>query len=254
MNAYNLTSGKIRRKRIFATGDKLEKKLSSSGNAKARQTRTSLRKRVKRKSYHHGSLHEAFLEAAEKVLQREGLIGLTVRGIAREAGVSHAAATHHFLDKRGVLSELAAVGHTRLAETLASHASGMEPGPPKRKALGRGYVAFAVRHPDLFRLMSNGEFLDFERPALQRALRISSRALAGVFDVEAETSTSKFTPLSENQAISLTAGWGFVHGLANLLIDHRLDRLAAGVNPTMNADALVEKVIRYSVFELRKDE
>ena len=60
--------------------------------------------------YHHGSLHEALLQAAETILEREGLQGLTLRAAAREAGVSHAAPTHHFGDMTGLLSDLAAAG------------------------------------------------------------------------------------------------------------------------------------------------
>src|SRR5258708_26387477 len=60
--------------------------------------------------YHHGDLHEALLQAAERVLERDGIAGLTLRAVAREAGVSHAAPTHHFGDLTGLLSELAAIG------------------------------------------------------------------------------------------------------------------------------------------------
>src|ERR1700704_3323273 len=60
--------------------------------------------------YHHGDLREALLQAAERVLERDGLAGLTLRAVAREAGVSHAAPTHHFGDLTGLVSELAAIG------------------------------------------------------------------------------------------------------------------------------------------------
>src|SRR5450432_2165923 len=60
--------------------------------------------------YHHGALRDALLKAAERVLERDGLSGLTLRAVAREAGVSHAAPTHHFGDLTGLVSELAAIG------------------------------------------------------------------------------------------------------------------------------------------------
>src|SRR3982751_372137 len=75
--------------------------------------------------YHHGALRDALLEAAERVLERDGLPGLTLRAVAREAGVSHAAPTHHFGDLTGLLSELAAIGYTRFnAAMIAANASG----------------------------------------------------------------------------------------------------------------------------------
>src|SRR5947199_7464628 len=74
-------------------------------------------------SYHHGDLHDALLNAAETVLERDGVQGLTLRAAAREAGVSHAAPTHHFGDMTGLLSELAAVGFRRFGAALRDAAS-----------------------------------------------------------------------------------------------------------------------------------
>src|SRR6201993_1506468 len=75
--------------------------------------------------YHHGALRDALLQAAEKVLERDGLPGLTLRAVAREAGVSHAAPTHHFGDLTGLLSELAAIGYRQFNEAMrAANASG----------------------------------------------------------------------------------------------------------------------------------
>src|SRR3989454_429604 len=75
--------------------------------------------------YHHGALRDALLEAAERVLERDGLAGLTLRAVAREAGVSHAAPTHHFGDLTGLVSELAAIGFRQFntAMELADAAS-----------------------------------------------------------------------------------------------------------------------------------
>ena len=70
--------------------------------------------------YHHGALHQALLGAAEIVLERDGLQGLTLRAVAREAGVSHAAPTHHFGDLTGLMSELAALGFRRFNAAMAS--------------------------------------------------------------------------------------------------------------------------------------
>src|SRR3981189_2455964 len=68
--------------------------------------------------YHPGALRDALLEAAERVLERDGLQGLTLRAVAREAGVSHAAPTHHFGDLTGLLSELAAIGLREFNTTM----------------------------------------------------------------------------------------------------------------------------------------
>src|ERR1700704_6236689 len=78
---------------------------------------------VKEARYHHGALHEALLEAAEKVLERDGLQGLTLRAVAREAGVSHAAPAHHFGDLTGLVSELAAIGFRQFNAAMAAAGS-----------------------------------------------------------------------------------------------------------------------------------
>ena len=70
--------------------------------------------------YHHGALRDALLKAAETVLERDGLAGLTLRAVAREAGVSHAAPTHHFGDLTGLVSELAAIGFRQFNAAMAA--------------------------------------------------------------------------------------------------------------------------------------
>ncbi len=196
--------------------------------------------------YHHGSLPDALLQAAEAVLRRDGLRGLTLRAIAREAGVSHTAPQHHFGDTAGVLSELAAIGHRRLAAAMTEHAHDMPQGKVRRKATARGYIDFALNNPDLFRLMSRNELLNPERPSLVEARRMSARGLAGVFDPplnEPSAAHDAFADLSAAQAVAMTAVWAYVHGLASLLIDNRLTRLADATEAFRDPLELVEAAI-----------
>jgi AcrR family transcriptional regulator len=206
-------------------------------------------KSARDKPYHHGSLPHALLDAAELVLRRDGIRGLTLRAIAREAGVSHTAPQHHFGDTAGVLSELAASGHRRLASAMADNAAGSEPGQARRKAIARGYVSFARANPALLHLMSRSEMLDTTRPSLVEARRASARALAGVFDevapAHAEDDPSAFGRIDAAQAIAMTAGWAYVHGLALLLIDGRLNGLATSAEGIENAEALVDAAIEH---------
>ena len=213
---------------------------TASGAAGARPGRPG-----KARPYHHGGLPDALLQAAETVLKRDGLRGLTLRAIAREAGVSHTAPQHHFGDTAGVLSELAATGHRRLAKEMEEHARGAVSGKSRRKAIAHGYIDFAFEHPDLFRLMSRNELLDPERPSLVEARQISARALAGVFDAatKPQQEAGPFTGIDAAQAVAMTAAWGYVHGLATLLVDHRLDGVARAASDFRDARALVEAAI-----------
>src|SRR5438128_7583271 len=100
--------------------------------------------------YHHGALHDALLEAAERVLERDGLSGLTLRAVAREAGVSHAAPTHHFGDLTGLVSELAAIGFQQFGAAMRTAAA--TGATPRQQALAHamGYVAYAQAHPGMY--------------------------------------------------------------------------------------------------------
>src|SRR5262250_1370817 len=79
--------------------------------------------------YHHGSLRVAMLRAAESILERDGIGGLTLRAAARQAGVSHAAPKNHFGDVMGLLSDLAAVGFARFRAAMEAHVRKSDPAP-----------------------------------------------------------------------------------------------------------------------------
>ena len=123
--------------------------------------------------YHHGDLHDALLAAAERVLEREGLPGLTLRAVAREAGVSHAAPTHHFGDLTGLLSELAAIGFRRFNEAMVAARNSETHPLMKGMVHAKAYVAYAQARPGMFSLMFRTERLDMTRPSLHEAATAS---------------------------------------------------------------------------------
>src|SRR5258707_6820658 len=129
--------------------------------------------------YHHGALRDALLRAAEVVLERDGLAGLTLRAVAREAGVSHAAPTHHFGDLTGLVSELAAIGFRQFNAAMV--AAGASATGPSEKAMARAkaYVGYAQAHPGMYGLMFRTERLDMTRPSLCEAANDSFAGLAG---------------------------------------------------------------------------
>ncbi|MFM0339995.1 TetR/AcrR family transcriptional regulator [Paraburkholderia fungorum] len=213
------------------------------------KTRKSIARPGRDRPYHHRSLPQALLEAAETVLRRDGIGSMTLRAIAREAGVSHTAPQHHFGDTAGVLGELAASGHRRLAASVAAKAEGIPAGLASRKAIARGYASFAVDNPDLFRLMFRSELLDHTRASLVDARQLSARALMGVFDDPPECAlgeTVTFDRLDVAQAIAMTVAWAFVHGLASLLIDGRLKALATSTEGISNTAELLDATIEHA--------
>lgn len=202
--------------------------------------------------YHHGSLHEAMLQAAERILERDGIAGLTLRAAAREAGVSHAAPKNHFGDIRGLLSELAAVGFTRFGAALVANTRKGDPPKARMAAIGRGYVTFAQRNPGLFLLMFRSERLDFSRPALRAAAAASFEVLARSVGVQRQAPPE--TPLTLSQAARITAAWSLVHGFAMLLLDGRLKPLIARMQGGTDEMTLLAAILSSSKPNLNKPE
>lgn len=104
------------------------------------------------KPYHHGDLRRALLTAAETVLERDGPTALSLRAVAREAGVSPAAPYHHFKDKRELLNAIAREGFSRIRSAMAG-AIGEAGAREKGSSMGAAYVEFAQTNPALYRVM-----------------------------------------------------------------------------------------------------
>ena len=201
------------------------------------KARRRVRKPKRPETYHHGSLREALLQAAERILERDGIQGLTLRAAAREAGVSHAAPKNHFGDLSGLLSELAAVGFERFVATMQANVRDGDPPAQRMAAIGRGYVTFARTYPGLFLLMFRGERLDMSRPALRAAVEASGRVLSGAIGARREEEVE--ARLTLPQAADIVGAWSLVHGFAMLLLDGRLKPLLARLPPGTDADALL---------------
>ncbi len=200
--------------------------------------------------YHHGALREALLEAAERVLERDGVSGLTLRAVAREAGVSHAAPAHHFGDLTGLVSELAAIGFHRFNAEVAAAMTGAEVPLMRAMARAKAYVAYAQAHPGMYGLMFRTERLDMSRPSLHEAAEASFAGLASAIAASRQEQISG-TELSLDQAAAITRAWSMVHGFTMLLLDGRLSdilhRLPVGTGP----DELLDAMLKSSVMPLR---
>jgi AcrR family transcriptional regulator len=193
------------------------------------------------KSYHHGALREALLDAAERLLERDGIAGLTLRAAAREAGASHAAPKNHFGDLAGLLSELAAVGFGRFADHLGAAAAAQSTAQAKLNAIGRAYVEFALANPGLFQLMFRGERLDKSRPALRKAMDAAYGLLTAGVTAAHPSVPDADSPIAT--AARVARAWTMVHGYAMLLLDGRLDPLLSEHSPPIEASALLDAML-----------
>jgi len=197
-------------------------------------------------SYHHGDLHGALLTAAETVLERDGLAGLTLRAVAREAGVSHAAPTHHFGDLTGLLSELAAIGYRKFSAAMMAAGAAGGTGPEKGMANAKAYVAYARAHPGLYALMFRNERLDMKRPSLHEA---ASAAFAGFARAIAASRQEQISAeaLSLDQAAAIARAWSLVHGFTTLLLDGRLADILRRLPKGNDAETLLDAMLRSTV-------
>jgi AcrR family transcriptional regulator len=161
--------------------------------------------------YHHGDLPATLVRSALELLE-EGATDLSLRAVARRAGVAASAPYRHYADRDALLSAVAAVGYTELARDLvAAH-----PSPSTAEdlaAVAVAYVHFALHRPALFRVMFGEpcDHLSPERVAATQAITAYVNAIV-----------VRAFPSAEPDAMS-TAVWALVHGLAFLFLDGKLD-------------------------------
>lgn len=146
--------------------------------------------------YHHGDLRRAILSAAVEAITAVGSANLSLRDVARRAGVSHAAPVHHFGDKAGVLTALAEEGFDLLADALAAAGDDFA-------EVGVAYVRFAVTHPAHFEVMFRPDTHHRDDPALAAARKRAGAVLAR---------GARQRPGDYNEV----AAWSLMHGFATL--------------------------------------
>jgi AcrR family transcriptional regulator len=158
-----------------------------------------------KQSYHHGDLRRALLDAAAEVIAESGPVALSLRDLARRAGVSHAAPAHHFGDKAGLLTALATEGYERLyAELQASGGEGF-------LGLGVAYVRFALANPAHFEVMFQPSLFHTDEPVLSAARERARAALyAGAGELTGEAGQA------DAERLAGLAGWSMAHGFAML--------------------------------------
>jgi AcrR family transcriptional regulator len=156
--------------------------------------------------YHHGELRPALLRAAVEAIGEAGPAAMSLRDVARRAGVSHAAAAYHFGDKAGLLTAVAAQGYRMLTEELRS-----------ARDAGRGflevgvaYVRFAVTHRAHFEVMYRPELYRPDDAEVREARAAAAVLLYGTASPDAR------------RLAAGAAAWSLVHGLATLWLNGNL--------------------------------
>jgi AcrR family transcriptional regulator len=188
---------------------------------------------AKRSSYHHGHLREAAIEAAVAEVERVGAAGVSMREIARRAGVTHAALAYQFRDKAGLFTAVAAEGFRMAASTIGPAATG----PDGFMQGGIAYIGFALSCPGYFEVMFRPDLYRDNDPNLIEARDAAFAILYG----------SARTSLAASPADDITgvvvAGWSLSHGFATLAGTGNLHS-RIGDDPAQMSVQIAEGIVR----------
>src|SRR5918992_356002 len=182
---------------------------------------------MKRGGYHHGNLRRALLDAGLELLADRGVEGFTLREVARRAGVSHAAPSHHFGDRGGLVRAIVAESFDLLGSRLAeASASGDDP-MDRIAAMGLAYVEFALDNPERYRLMFRTELSQAgTSEAPTDADAAGGGAFATLMAAVQDASDQGLLRDGVDAGAAAVAGWASVHGLASLILEG-----AIGIRP-----------------------
>ena len=172
-----------------------------------------------RKSYHHGNLREALIRSALDILKEGSLDDLSLRALARRAGVSQTAPYRHFEDKEELIAVLKAEGMVKLGEGMRALTEG-EADPLKRlQKCGMNYVRFALEYPAHFKVMFEYELSDYHKYC-------DLNDVSGTCFKYLQDTVSECLALPDardiNPAVAQFGAWSMVHGLSILLMNESL--------------------------------
>ena len=160
------------------------------------------------KPYHHGDLRNGLLDAARTILEEEDLSQLTLRAVARKAGVSHAAPYRHFPNHEALLVELSLEGFRELRQMVADAAKAPGAESDRTAHIGAAYMGFVAKRPAVTRLMFGGQLPNREKfPELGEAADAVGKEIGNALP---------------DPALGL-AVWSAVHGLAMLVLENVID-------------------------------
>jgi AcrR family transcriptional regulator len=174
----------------------------------AKKSKTKPAKKKKPVVYHHGDLRSALHTAAVAILEEEGLSSLSLRAVARKAGVSHAAPYRHYPNHEALLTELALEGFEELRATIAAAASKPADRTDRITGIGGAYMRFASSHPSLAQLMFGSQ--------------LPNRITIPELTAAADSIGAEIGVALGDLALGI-AVWAAVHGLAMLVLANVID-------------------------------
>ena len=169
------------------------------------------------KSISRDDVRSSILEASIALMNEGGLGSLSMREVARRAGVSHQAPYHYFADREAILAELAGDGFDRLYDYMVSAIGLARDKAGKNRAMGEAYIRFALNNPEVFRLMFRCEMVDLAnypeaKEKADKCFQLVADTLGAV--ITADKTSADLAPV--------IAAWSTAHGLATLMLEGKL--------------------------------
>jgi len=187
------------------------------------------------KKYHHGALREALLERAVVILGEQGIERLSLRGLARDLGVSHGAPARHFANKAELLSAIASEGYRRLTAAGLEAASGQEQAVERLRAMGRASVRWAMANRSFYTAIMNPDVNRYADPELTASLQAYVGMVATAF---LQAQKEGWQPESRLQALQI---FGFAATIgASVIFSDPLHRQLFG---DLSDEGLIEEII-----------
>jgi AcrR family transcriptional regulator len=163
--------------------------------------------------YHHGNLRTALLAQAERTVRERGVNELSLRELAREVGVSHAAPRRHFPDRQALLDALAQAGFERLGAELRAAIDGAGEGFRERlEAAAAAYIDFAVNDAEMLELMFAGK----HGQSAEALTEAAERAFSVLFELIVQGQTEGALESGDPERVGLVL-FAIIQGLAALV-------------------------------------
>lgn len=181
--------------------------------------------------YHHGDLRRALIAASLSLIEEQGVGALSLRAVARRAGVSHSAPYHHFPDRGSLLAAIAEDGFAELARDMTEARARATDARARLEACGLAYVRFALKSPARFKLMFRPELA--AQSEAGKVAKSSAPALDALTTSILEAQAAGLAPSGDPKPLVLTA-WSAVHGLTSLWLDGPLPRAGHAFGTSAN--------------------
>lgn len=189
-----------------------------------------------KQAYHHGDLKNNLLTVAEALLEEKGAAAISLREVAKLAGVSHTAPYRHFSDKHALLCALGQIGYIRLAQAMQDSVQQARDEPLQQLRLGfNAYVRHATAHPEMAHLMFGGTLYPFESNAELK--QSASLAFEGLLQIIRNGQAAGLYVEQPTQILA-TAVWSQAHGLAMLATGKQMGELTQTELTKMTEESL----------------